>query len=188
MRWGLIISGLIVVAALVLAFGYISNYPGHVNFENVKAGFVDGLIHGIIAPVMLVVSTFTKFTMYEINNLGFLYNIGFLLGILLVWGSGARGTKNIVKNYYHHPNSGQPVPQQESAKRLYKEDINKISKMIEKKINKKSKGGGKSERSGKPKVAKDSLLKRIFVKKPKKKIVLKEKVVKKAIRVGKGKA
>ena len=180
MRWGLIISGLIVVAALVLAFGYITNYPGHENFEMVRAGFFDGLIHGVIAPVMLVVSTFTKFTMYEINNAGFVYNIGFLLGILLVWGSGARGTKNIVKNYYHPPQPTHPAPQQESHHRLHKDDIKKISKMVEKKVSKKSKVVGK-----KSKVAKDGLLKRIFVKKPKKKIVLKEKVVKKAIKVGK---
>ncbi len=45
-----------------------------------------GLWHGIISPVTLVVSFFKKgVQMYEVHNDGSLYNLGFLLGVALVF-------------------------------------------------------------------------------------------------------
>jgi hypothetical protein len=45
------------------------------------AGFWAGLWHGLICPITFVVSLFTpSVRIYEINNRGRLYDLGFLLG------------------------------------------------------------------------------------------------------------
>ncbi|MEM3074947.1 MAG: hypothetical protein QW727_03335 [Candidatus Pacearchaeota archaeon] len=125
MRWGLIFSFIILLIAMVFGFGYVTHYPGHLYWENNKAGFVAGLIHGIIAPIMMILAIFTKFTMYESNNTGFLYNVGFLIGLLLVWGSGASGTTHIVKNYYNI---------RKEDKNSEREEEEKIEKIVDKKL------------------------------------------------------
>jgi hypothetical protein len=33
-----------------------------------------------------------NWTMYETNNVGKLYNLGFLIGVMLFWGGGSKGT------------------------------------------------------------------------------------------------
>ena len=50
------------------------------------AGVIQGLWHGIIAPVTLVMSFFNEnVQMYEVHNNGREYNLGFLLGVALVF-------------------------------------------------------------------------------------------------------
>lgn len=50
------------------------------------AGLGQGLWHGLIAPVTLVSSFFNENTqMYEVHNNGNEYNLGFLLGVALVF-------------------------------------------------------------------------------------------------------
>ena len=45
-------------------------------------GFFFGLLHGFIAPVTFILSLFMDdVTMYAVNNSGWLYDLGFLLGI-----------------------------------------------------------------------------------------------------------
>ena len=45
------------------------------------AGFFSGLWHGMICPIAFVVSLFNHdVAMYQVNNSGALYNLGFLLG------------------------------------------------------------------------------------------------------------
>ena len=45
-------------------------------------GFLSGLLHGFIAPVTFILSLFLDdVTMYAVNNSGWLYDLGFLLGI-----------------------------------------------------------------------------------------------------------
>ena len=54
--------------------------------NGVVAGVVQGLWHGIIAPVTLVMSFFNESVqMYEVHNNGREYNLGFLLGVALVF-------------------------------------------------------------------------------------------------------
>src|SRR5687768_5844942 len=54
--------------------------------NGVVAGVVQGLWHGIIAPVTLVMSFFNEAVqMYEVHNNGRQYNLGFLLGVALVF-------------------------------------------------------------------------------------------------------
>jgi hypothetical protein len=50
------------------------------------AGLIDGLWHGIIAPVMLVGSFFNPaMEIYEVHNDGVEYNLGYLIGVALVF-------------------------------------------------------------------------------------------------------
>jgi hypothetical protein len=50
------------------------------------AGIVEGLWHGLIAPVTLVGSFFNPdMQMYEVHNNGREYNLGFLFGVALVF-------------------------------------------------------------------------------------------------------
>ena len=56
------------------------------------AGFWQGLWHGIIAPIALIVSLFSEgVSMYEVHNNGNWYNFGFLLGMAATWGGGGGG-------------------------------------------------------------------------------------------------
>ena len=50
------------------------------------AGVVQGLWHGLIAPVTLIMSFFNEnVQMYEVHNDGKEYNLGFLLGVAIVF-------------------------------------------------------------------------------------------------------
>lgn len=58
------------------------NEPG----TNGVAGVVQGLWHGIIAPVTLLLSFFNEsIQMYEVHNNGSEYNLGYLLGVAIVF-------------------------------------------------------------------------------------------------------
>ena len=57
-----------------------------------SSGFWLGLWHGIISPVTFVVSLFKRgVQMYEVRNNGGWYNLGFLLGVSIIFGGGAGG-------------------------------------------------------------------------------------------------
>jgi hypothetical protein len=50
------------------------------------AGLGLGVWHGFISPVTLVISFFNKdVQMYEVHNIGNLYNLGFFLGVAIVF-------------------------------------------------------------------------------------------------------
>ncbi len=58
------------------------------------AGFWLGLWHGIIAPVTFVISLFTRSVeMYEVRNNGGWYNLGFLVGISIIFGGGGAASR-----------------------------------------------------------------------------------------------
>jgi len=55
------------------------------------AGFWAGFWHGLIAPITLVISLFNKdVRIYETNNTGAGYDVGFILGASSSLGGGAR--------------------------------------------------------------------------------------------------
>jgi hypothetical protein len=59
------------------------NQPGD---DGRIAGLILGLWHGIIAPVMLVGSFFNAaMQIYEVHNNGVEYNLGYLIGVALVF-------------------------------------------------------------------------------------------------------
>jgi hypothetical protein len=56
------------------------------------AGFWRGLWHGIIAPFAFVVSLFSdSVSMYEVHNNGGWYNLGFLIGVSIIFGGSGGG-------------------------------------------------------------------------------------------------
>jgi hypothetical protein len=58
------------------------------------AGFWLGLWHGVIAPVTFIISLFSKnVQMYEVHNTGNWYNLGFLLGMSIVFGGGGASAR-----------------------------------------------------------------------------------------------
>ena len=66
--------------------------------DGVVAGLGTGLWHGLISPVTLIISFFnSEIQMYEVHNTGQLYNLGFFLGMALVFlilgFSGGRGRR-----------------------------------------------------------------------------------------------
>ena len=62
------------------------------------AGFWAGFWHGVIAPIAFIVSLFQPgVRMYETTNAGWKYDLGFLLGVLIVLGGG--GAQSGACNY-----------------------------------------------------------------------------------------
>jgi len=54
-------------------------------------GFLMGLWHGFIAPVTFIVSLFNdNVGLYEVNNAGHLYDLGFVVGAGILFGGSSR--------------------------------------------------------------------------------------------------
>ena len=52
-----------------------------------------GLWHGIISVITLIIHVFNdSVSVYEINNTGGWYDLGFLMGIILIWGGSSHAT------------------------------------------------------------------------------------------------
>ena len=61
--------------------------------EGVVAGFWRGLWNGVILPVTFIISLFNpNVQIYEVHNNGGWYNFGFVLGVMIIFGGGARGS------------------------------------------------------------------------------------------------
>jgi len=66
--------------------------------EGNTAGFWSGLWHGLISPVTFIISLFSdNVNVYEVYNNGNWYDFGFMLGICIIFGGGARGSKRKYK-------------------------------------------------------------------------------------------
>ncbi len=88
----------ILLAALmlvILAALLSSCAPGDgANTADNPAGFFTGIWHGWIAPVTLVISLFNKnIGIYEVNNVGFWYNLGYYMAIISGFGGLALSRK-----------------------------------------------------------------------------------------------
>ncbi len=59
-----------------------------------SAGFWLGLWHSVISMVTFIISLFSdNVNVYEVHNSGNWYDFGFMLGVSLIFGGGARGAK-----------------------------------------------------------------------------------------------
>ena len=66
---------------------------GNEKFDLDPAGFWIGLWHGLISLFAFIISLFNdNVTIYEINNTGWSYNLGFIVGAMLFYGGGSKGT------------------------------------------------------------------------------------------------
>jgi len=78
------------LALILLVFVVASCTPGNEKFDTCPAGFWMGLWHGLISLFTFIISLFNdNVTIYEINNSGKLYNLGFILGIAIFYGGGS---------------------------------------------------------------------------------------------------
>jgi len=61
--------------------------------EAAPAGFLAGLWHGLLCPITFFISVFNpKVRIYEMNNRGRLYDLGFVIGASGAFGGGATST------------------------------------------------------------------------------------------------
>jgi len=59
-----------------------------------SAGFWSGLWHGVISPVTFIISLFSdNVNVYEVYNSGNWYDFGFMFGVSIIFGGGARAAK-----------------------------------------------------------------------------------------------
>ncbi len=84
---------------VILALVFMSCAPGNENWNQEinpgsKAGFWIGIWHGAIIIVTFIVSLFTDDVgLYEINNTGWPYNLGFIIGLNISIGGMFSGGK-----------------------------------------------------------------------------------------------
>lgn len=82
-----IFSLVFILAALASGCAQPNQAEGTLGSSGV-AGFWTGLWHGLILPVSFIVSLFYEGVgIYEIHNNGNLYNLGFVLGTWIIFGS-----------------------------------------------------------------------------------------------------
>ncbi len=99
----------LVLFAAVFLLAVLGCAPGNERWASVdnKANFWAGLWHGLIILITFVVSWFTNDVgIYESTNVGFGYNIGFILGCMISLGGGAKATtrrKRKAKIVYRKP-------------------------------------------------------------------------------------
>jgi hypothetical protein len=84
----------VVLFLLVLIFVGAGCAAGTATFATAKAGFWAGLWHGLICVITFVISLFSDTVrMYETNNAGVSYDLGFLIGALVALGGCGRNVK-----------------------------------------------------------------------------------------------
>ena len=70
----------------------VNQSKGTAGEHNVVAGFWLGIWHGLIAPVVFVISLFkSEVGIYEVHNNGAWYNFGYLFGLACFFGGGGNG-------------------------------------------------------------------------------------------------
>jgi len=81
-------SILLVIVFIFLAFALTACIPGDGTYTNTTpAGFFWGVWHGWIAPVSLIISIFNdNISIYEVNNTGFFYDLGFYMAVISGFG------------------------------------------------------------------------------------------------------
>lgn len=81
---------IVLLSAIVLCCLMLSGcVPGDGrNTPEEPAGFFWGIWHGWIAPISLILSLFNdSFSIYEVNNTGWWYDLGFYMAIISGFGS-----------------------------------------------------------------------------------------------------
>ncbi len=92
-------SYLLLLLIVILALAFFNCAPGNeewnqeINPGN-KAGFWAGIWHGAIIIITFIVSLFTNDVgLYEVNNTGWPYNLGFIIGLNISIGGMFSGGK-----------------------------------------------------------------------------------------------
>jgi len=82
----------IIILVVLLCFSMTGCIPNEVPSAD-TAGFLSGIWHGWIAPFSLIASLFTNARIYETNNTGFFYDLGFYMAIISGFGGLALSRK-----------------------------------------------------------------------------------------------
>ena len=70
-----------------------NGFRGIPDEEGKTAGFLLGVWHGCISLITFIISLFNdKVSVYEVHNNGGWYNLGFILGITIAYGSSGKST------------------------------------------------------------------------------------------------
>jgi hypothetical protein len=89
-----------VLTVLVLFLVSTSCAPGNVRFDKKPAGFFAGLWHGFICVFTFIIGLFSdSVRMYEVDNSGNWYDLGFLLGASCFLGGGGAGSRKKKKKW-----------------------------------------------------------------------------------------
>ena len=84
---------LIGVALIAFAVYIVINRLGMATVSPQSAGFFLGLWQGIIVILAFIVSWFdSNITIYQAGNNGFWYNLGYILGLSIALGGGAKAS------------------------------------------------------------------------------------------------
>ena len=87
----------IAILAMLLLTGCVAGTNPTVDVlddEGKSAGFWSGLWHGVISPVTFIISLFSdNVNVYEVYNSGNWYDFGFMSGVSIIFGGGARAAK-----------------------------------------------------------------------------------------------
>ena len=87
----------IAILAMFLLAGCAAGTNPTVDIPDVdgkSAGFWSGLWHGVISPITFIISLFSdNVNIYEVYNSGNWYDFGFMLGVSIIFGGGARAAK-----------------------------------------------------------------------------------------------
>ena len=88
-------TSIIILVAITIGIMLISGCaPGNERFMAGPAGFWAGLWHGFIVLFTFIISLFSDTVqIYEVNNTGGWYDLGFLLGACAFFGNGARQSR-----------------------------------------------------------------------------------------------
>jgi hypothetical protein len=81
---------------VLTAFSLAGCFPGGENYSpSDPAGFFSGIWHGWIAPLSLIVGFFSDgVTLYETNNTGWWYDLGFYMAVISGFGGVALSRKS----------------------------------------------------------------------------------------------
>ena len=76
---------------MLILFFMTSCAPGNEKFDVDPAGFLYGLWHGFISLISFIVSLFNhNVHIYEIENSGWAYDLGFIIGASIFYGGSSR--------------------------------------------------------------------------------------------------
>lgn len=77
---------LLLALTILLAVLFTGCIPQAGGAMGKPAGFFSGIWHGWIAPLSLILSPFTGAQIYEVNNTGFFYDLGFYMAVISGFG------------------------------------------------------------------------------------------------------
>ena len=94
---------LLLVSLVLTVVSCTAGPNGSVNIPNSEeylAGFFMGIWHGMILFFTFIISLFNEnVSVYEVHNVGALYNLGYLIGVSIAFGGSGRAGKKSKKRW-----------------------------------------------------------------------------------------